>query len=119
MSWHFTIPGPPVPKERPRFGKGRTYTPKKTTEYALKVRLCALAAGVKRLIGPVAITMEFYVPDRRRRDRDNLEKAIQDALNGIAWEDDSQVVQWRGWLEVDRKNPRARVWIDQVPEWAP
>lgn len=32
-------------------------------------------------------------PQWPRKDIDNLEKAVLDALNGVAWHDDSQVVR--------------------------
>jgi crossover junction endodeoxyribonuclease RusA len=107
----FEVPGCPVPKERPRWGKGNTYTPRKTEDYERKVKMCALAAGIRPLAGEVSFTIWIYLPDRRRRDRDNIEKAVQDALNGVAWIDDSQVREWHGRRELDAEKPRVRVTI--------
>lgn len=33
----------------------------------------------------------FRLPDKRKRDLDNLAKAVSDALNGIIWDDDCQI----------------------------
>jgi crossover junction endodeoxyribonuclease RusA len=59
-------------------------------------RICALlgGAGVRRLRGPLHIEIEVYPPDRRRRDIDNVQKALLDALqHGGLYEDDSQIVK--------------------------
>lgn len=46
--------------------------------------------------GPVAVHIDAYPPDRRRRDVDNLAKAALDALTHAGlWEDDSQIADLR------------------------
>lgn len=41
--------------------------------------------------GPLSITLDFYPPDRRKRDVDNYQKCLQDALGDTDLiEDDSQ-----------------------------
>ena len=58
---NFVVPGKPVPKGRPRLGKGHVYTPKKTKDYEKKVAMVALQArqicGLKKLTGPVEVLM--------------------------------------------------------------
>ena len=59
-------------------------------------QVCALlaAAGVRPLTGPIRVEIEVYPPDRRRRDIDNVQKALFDALeHGGAYRDDSQIVK--------------------------
>lgn len=89
-----TIPGVPVPKGRPRFGRGRTYTPAKTAAYEELVRLTAVDSrnrqDWRKLTGPVKCTLRFYGANPTA-DIDNLVKAVFDGLNGVAWEDDRQV----------------------------
>lgn len=52
------------------------------------------AHKVRPLSGSLAIEIDVYPPDRRRRDIDNLQKALLDALaHGGAYEDDSQVAR--------------------------
>lgn len=112
-----TIPGQPRGKGRPRFarvGAGvRTYTDDKTRSYEALVRSHAVRAmcGRTLLTGPVAVdlTAFFAVPvswpkqkqhdalafrvfPTVKPDMDNIAKGL-DALNGIVWTDDAQIVR--------------------------
>ena len=40
--------------------------------------------------------MTGVIQPLNRPDGDNLEKLVWDALTGIVWADDSQIVQWAG-----------------------
>jgi Holliday junction resolvase RusA-like endonuclease len=111
----FTIPGRPRGKERPRAapGQSRPYTPARTV--AAEREILTLFKQARRdprpLTGPVLLTIEavFPIPAKwpkalrdfaltgrlyctSKPDRDNIEKLVADALNGIAWCDDAQVV---------------------------
>ena len=90
-----TIPGRPVPKGRPRIGvRGRTayvYTPPATVEYEKLVGWIAKSLGCRPLEGPVSVSLNVYA--RGKLDADNIAKSILDGLNGIAYEDDDQVVE--------------------------
>lgn len=116
MRYRFEVPGVPTPKARARVTSRGTFTPDSTRKYESKVRLCAYTAGVKKIAGPVVLSLVLYMPDRRRRDGENIQKAIQDALNGLAYDDDSQVTEWHGRMEVDKANPRAVVTLEPVQE---
>lgn len=109
----FIIEGEPVGKSRPRWSDGHMYTPKKTREYEEKVKNAYLAAGGIQFekddsIG-VVIHAHFKIPQSftggkrvaamhkmirplKRPDVDNVIKSILDGLNGVAYEDDKQVV---------------------------
>lgn len=108
----FVVPGVPVGKGRPRFTRqGRAYTPKKTREYEALIRRCwQEQSGVRFPDGvPVVICFTAYFPEpkgwsKRKRaemdgslrvgkpDTDNILKALEDALNGAAYADDSAVM---------------------------
>jgi Holliday junction resolvase RusA-like endonuclease len=63
---------------------------------AFRVTVCAILArlGVRRMSGPLAVTVEVYPPDNRRRDLDNVQKSLLDALqHGGAYGDDSQIAR--------------------------
>lgn len=106
--------GKPVGKGRPRFSNAggfvRTYTPDKTVDFENLVRLEWHNAGHEMLHGCIAakICACFPIPksvSKKKRatmdcapyphkpDCDNIAKAVLDALNGIAYDDDSQVVE--------------------------
>lgn len=111
----FTIPGPPQGKARPRVTRrGITYTPDKTVAYEELTRLRYLqAAGGYRFPDKQAlqvfISAMFDIPKStsktkrlkmlsgairptKKPDCDNIAKIICDALGGIAYKDDCQIV---------------------------
>lgn len=94
----------PVAKQRPRFGKGRTYTPKETrkAEAIIKGIASRSLRGFKPYDEPIQVDWRFVLPRPKKPkfsypackpDLDNLVKLVSDALNGIAWVDDSRIVQ--------------------------
>ena len=125
-AWTFTVPGQPVPKGRPRFAlrpdpdgitrKPLVYTPNRTKAYEKQVGLQALAAGVRGAPPGVAVSLVVWVYTRDFGvDLSNVEKVVEDGLNGIAYVDDKQVciLVGRKWLE--RECPRVVVrlrWLD-------
>jgi Holliday junction resolvase RusA-like endonuclease len=112
----FTVPGKPIGKARPRFtNAGRTFTPKETVLAEQAIRIGWQDAGATRLPdGPVCLEILLGVsrprghykrdgtltaegqrtpfPYRQKPDLDNAVKLIMDALNGVAYTDDVQVV---------------------------
>ena len=123
--------GAPVAKGRPRFGDGRTYTPAKTLKAENDIQTQAKTQGVRRLEGALGILIAFHMPipeswSKKRRseavggyhisrpDADNLKKLVLDALNGLAWDDDSQVA-YSVCSKVYSDTPRTEVQIWQLP----
>jgi Holliday junction resolvase RusA-like endonuclease len=112
MQITFTIPGDPMGKQRPKFGKGFAYTPIKTVNYETLVKMEYHNQVGKMLDGEIKATINaFYsipksvskkrsdlmcvgvIRPTKKPDLDNVAKAILDSLNGIAYKDDSQVVE--------------------------
>lgn len=113
---HFIIPGKPIGKGRPRFTRnGHCWTPDKTVAYEREIKMAywstyghrkyeadkALAVDIvlyyprpksmakhKRLMAQKGVLRPTVKPDV-----DNVIKAILDAPNGVAFEDDRQIVQ--------------------------
>lgn len=135
---NFSIPGPPQGKARPRVvrtknGASLTYTPDKTVRYEelVRIRYQAAAHGFKFADGAqvcVQITARFPIPQSKSKklkaamlegkikptkkpDSDNIIKIICDALNGLAYKDDAQVVLTQAAKEYD-DDPRVdvRMW---------
>lgn len=61
--------------------------------------------------GPVALTVTFFFKNYRRRDLDNHNKIVLDALNSIVYEDDSQIDELHLYRKCDPKTPRIEVSI--------
>lgn len=101
----------PVPASRPRVGKFGTYYNKRYAQFRKDME--QLLMGKKCLYEePLILDVIFYrmIPksySKKRRealdgqyiptvpDLDNLEKALYDAMNGVIYEDDSQIVDHR------------------------
>ena len=104
----FEISGEPKTKGRPRFSKhGHAYTPKATREAEKVVADAWAVSGGQQLNGPVVMECTFYMGTKRVKDVDNMLKLVQDALNGRAFEDDSQIVRLVG-VKVFTTPDRAR-----------
>lgn len=80
------------------------------------VRAIAFAHCDHPYPGEIRLDVTFFVPDRKRRDRDNLLKNIKDGCNGVAWVDDSQCVTGDTTKKLDKENPRAEVVITYLGE---
>jgi Holliday junction resolvase RusA-like endonuclease len=110
----FTVPGEPVPMERARRGRhGNWYTPAKSVEYRERIQTAWMQAGRPSFDAqPVTVCAYVYVGrpashftskgEIRARhehaippgDTDNYAKAIADALNALAYRDDTQITCW-------------------------
>jgi len=113
----FTVDGDPVPKGRPRFARRgqfvQTYTDAKTIDYETQVAMRARHAigATKPLEGALSVFLylRYTVPASyskkrkeaclrgveypKRIDIDNVYKSVTDAMNGIVYLDDSQIVE--------------------------
>lgn len=124
----FKIPGKVQAKQRPRFSKGRVYTPQETANYEVLVKWCykeqAYRNGWNMLNGSIRCEIDIFMPipkssskvkkmlmesfkirPKVKPDIDNCIKSILDGLNGVAYQDDKQVVE----VEVKK-------FYSQVPE---
>jgi crossover junction endodeoxyribonuclease RusA len=107
----FTVSGRPIPLARHRTSRGRAYLPKRSVVYRQTVQGCWLEAGRPSLgAAAFALSARFYGA-HGGSDLDNLLKAILDALNGLAFEDDRQLVCIAGAhkLAVDGQGARAEI----------
>lgn len=132
MQVKLIVPGKPVGKERPRFAKGRAYTPSMTAVYEEDVR--KLYKVNRMMEGTLEAKIVAYYPipkstSNKKRvpmlngtvkpvvkpDLDNIAKIILDSLNKVAYADDSQVVS----LSVSKfydDNPRVEVTLIELED---
>lgn len=130
---YLEIPGEPVAKGRPRMTRtGIAYTPAKTMNYETLIKELFIISKQEMLTGELKaeITACFTIPKSasikkrldmiggsirpvKRPDLDNVAKAVLDALNGLAYQDDSQIVS----LTVSKfydLQPRVELTIQEV-----
>lgn len=91
-----TLPYPPSTNHYWRKWHNRMVISQQGREYRTAVcGLLAPAGGGPRkppMGGRIALCMDAFPPDRRRRDLDNLQKSVADALQHAGvYEDDSQI----------------------------
>jgi crossover junction endodeoxyribonuclease RusA len=98
-----TLPWPPTVNTYWRNINGRTIISAKGREYRKVVAdQVLIQRGVKHLDYALQVTIAAYRPDRRRRDLDNLLKAILDSLTHAGvMEDDCLIVDLRIYWEGD------------------
>ena len=110
----FFVPGVPLAQGRPRAflikktQRVRVYDPENSREWKAQVRWLArqeYPGGV--LTGPIRLVLMFALPrpkslpkkiteHTKRPDCSNLAKAVEDALRGVLYHDDSQIT----WLTI-------------------
>ena len=117
--------GTPKTKGRPRLGRRRkAYTPAATIKFEEQIKQAWIEQHPEApLQGPVGMSVEIgsdhievhvWNLDENHRpmyvtgDMDNYQKSIQDALNGVAYEDDKQV-QYLD-LRLTRERPGYQDW---------
>jgi crossover junction endodeoxyribonuclease RusA len=92
MTLHFDLPYPPSMNHYWRRVGARTLLSRGGRAFRESVGAILAARGVQPLDGPLAVRIDVFPPDHRRRDLDNLQKALLDALqHGGAYHDDSQI----------------------------
>lgn len=112
----FVVDGKPQGKQRPRFSRisKTVYTPTKTAKYEKQIAKAYTDSGSKCIPADcyVSVTVHAFFPipksySKKKRqeclewtrrpakkpDMDNIIKAVLDALNGVAYVDDKQVVE--------------------------
>lgn len=111
-----TLPWPPSVNTYWRSFRGRNILSEKGRNYKASAASAILLAGVRRVLGPCRLRITLYPPDDRRRDSDNYNKPIFDALVecGVIEADDSRIVRGHSveWASKDVKNARAEVVVE-------
>ena len=109
------LPFPPSVNHYYRHVGRRTLISREGRRYRERVTAALAALGLRPMAGPLAVEVHVFPPDRRRRDLDNTQKALLDALQHAGvYGDDSQIDR----LTIERGPPvpggRAVVRIEAV-----
>lgn len=127
----FALAGPPVAWHRARLSKssrvggkgGRHFKDKNDRQYQLALGMEATTAMMLwaesnrkpwDATGEFHLDIEFHVHDLRKRDIDNLEKNVLDALSTIVFDDDQQVVSVKKTKMLSRAKPRTIVSVSRA-----
>lgn len=68
------------------------------------------------LEGPLKIEITLYFKTKRIVDWDNFHKLSMDALSGIVWQDDSQILDAVVHKRRDKENPRIEITVDNLED---
>jgi len=117
----FTVYGIPVPKQSFRYtANGGGYQSQSVKDWQEQVVYALLndrqtdALDEKQwLEGSIEMTLTFYLPTKRRVDLDNLSKGVLDALNGVLFQDDSQVTKLTLEKRTDKITPRVEICVKE------
>jgi len=107
------LPWPPSMNHYWRRVGNRTLISREGRRYREAVVMVCRMQRVERIEGRLAVQVVAYPPDRRRRDLDNLQKALLDALEHAGvYDDDSQIDR----LLIERgewmcEGGRVEVWV--------
>ena len=82
----------------------------KDTKRALALET-RLQVNFEPLSETLAVNLMFYFGDNRKRDIDAYIKIVLDSMEGVVYENDSQIVEMHVFKEVDKENPRTVVQI--------
>ncbi len=103
-----SLPYPPSTNRYYRTYRGHVTISAEAKAYKAKVR--GILFMGRPYDGPVSVSLDVYRP-RKSGDLDNRLKVTLDALRGIAFHDDSQVVEIRAVRHDDKGNPRVEIEI--------
>jgi Holliday junction resolvase RusA-like endonuclease len=95
--------------------RGRLITSPEYREKKDKAENIALTVLSKRIFGrrDIVLVADCWFPDKRKRDAGNYRKLLTDAMTGIVYADDAQLVSetWRR-AGYDKVNPRIEVRLE-------
>lgn len=91
-----------------RNGKPFVYVSQEAVVYREQVGWLCVAAGVGPYHGPLRVTILAYICDSRR-DTDNVVKVLFDAMQGHAYDDDNQIVEYHVYRHKARTRKDSKV----------
>lgn len=110
----FTLPYPPSLNKLRAIVRNRIVTTREGRDYKEQAGWEAKRQFVQVMRGPLAVSLRVFRP-RKAGDLDNYMKALFDSMKGIAWVDDSQIVEIHAYRDEDKIEPRVEIEITPVP----
>jgi len=96
------------------------YLPAKYQEYKKRIKAVALDVASRHKIEPyphpVQVVVRVYFGTRRVKDLSNAGKLEYDALNGVVWNDDSQIFKETKEKYYDKEAPRIEIDVYEYPQ---
>ena len=109
-----TLPMPPSANRLWRMDKrGFMRLSAEARDYKSVVAVLAMRDGVVLQGGPLAVTLEVYRA-QKSGDLDNRIKPVLDALQGVMFIDDKQIIEIHAYRYDDKYNPRIEVTVCPV-----
>lgn len=107
------LPYPPSINSLYSTFRGRRIISAQGRKFKRDVAIIAKTQGAFILDGNLSVNFRVFRP-RKIGDLDNRLKISQDALKGICFEDDKQIVEIHAFRFDDRTNPRIEIDIKQI-----
>src|SRR5262245_19250019 len=108
----FELPIPPSANRYWRKYRNRMVLSEEAKDYRKAVGAIGKASGVEQFEGDVVVYLVVYRA-RKSGDLDNFQKVLLDALKGIAYADDNQVVELHAYRFDDKHNLHVMVTISR------
>lgn len=105
-----TLPLPPSANEYWKKWRGRIVVSNEARAYKMSALVRAKSQGMTVITGDVCLSITVYRP-AKRGDLSNRIKVLEDALQGVAFKNDSQVRELHAMQLEDPANPRVVVCV--------
>lgn len=108
-----TLPYPPSANLYWKHWRGRVVLSREGRDYKVVAKSLARSQQMRPTDGPVSVVLVAYRP-RRRGDIDNMIPLALDALRGVAYADDDQIVELHAFRRDDKTRPRLEVQVESA-----
>lgn len=107
------LPYPPSVNNLYATYQGRRITSATGRKFKADIAVLARRQGAKMLAGELSVTFRVFRPTRIG-DLDNRLKISQDALKGICFADDRQIIEIHAFRFDDKANPRIEIDLKEI-----
>lgn len=110
MAMRLKLPYPPSANRYWAHVRGRVYVTNEARTYKEYVKAALRLKRINTIKKPnlISVSVMAYRP-QKRGDLDNTLKVLFDALNKVAYDDDSQIVEIHAFRKDDKENPRVEL----------